>query len=440
MKKILPIIITLVGLSLLGLVILQASWLNNLVLIRESQIAYKIQKAEYDVVSTINKQLYNSTNPKISKNLQNFMLKDDYLSILKPKLVSQYFTTEEVRQLIHESFEKEDLKKLQFEFAVIDSRDESEVYSKGFEKLFLDTSNRKNFPLPIINSMSNTDPVGITERLEILVPNFRKQVWGSLTWMLIGGGLFTLIIFAAFYITMSTLLRQKKISEIKSDFINNMTHEFKTPIATISLAVDAIRNEKVQADTNKLQYFANIIKEENKRMNKQVETILQAALMEKKEIQLASQKINANIILASVVDTYQLQLNEKQATVSLQLNAQNDVIVGDELHFTNIVSNLIDNAIKYSKENLHLVVRSFNQYNQYVLEVEDNGIGMSKEAARNVFEKFYRAHTGNVHNVKGFGLGMSYVKTVVDAMDGNISVESTLGKGTKFIVSFSTDK
>jgi two-component system phosphate regulon sensor histidine kinase PhoR len=244
--------------------------------------------------------------------------------------------------------------------------------------------------------------------------------------------LFTIIIFAAFYITVRTLFTQKKLSEIKSDFINNMTHEFKTPIATISLAVDALRNEKVLADVNKINYFSGIIKEENKRMNNQVETILQAALLEKKELQFNTKQINANILIATVLDNYGLQLNEKNGKCCLELDAQNDLIDVDELHFANVISNLIDNAIKYSKENLMIKIKSYNNSNSFYFEVEDNGIGMSKDTVKNVFEKFYRAHTGNVHNVKGFGLGMNYVKTVISAMQGDISLVSTLGKGSTF--------
>ena len=171
-------------------------------------------------------------------------------------------------------------------------------------------------------------------------------------------------------------------------------------------------------------------------MNSQVETILQAALLEKREFQFNEQLLNAHIIVANVLDKYSLQLSQKGGKACLELDADNDLIEVDELHFSNVISNLIDNAIKYSKENESLILKitSKNIDNKFCLSVEDNGIGMTKEAAKNVFEKFYRAHTGNVHNVKGFGLGMSYVKTIIDAMNGVIKVESSLGKGTTFFV------
>jgi two-component system phosphate regulon sensor histidine kinase PhoR len=252
--------------------------------------------------------------------------------------------------------------------------------------------------------------------------------------MIIGAIFFTLILCTAFYVTLTALLRQKKLSEIKNDFINNMTHELKTPLATISLAVDAMRNEKVQGNKEKLHYFSGIIKEENKRMNKQVETILQAALMDKQEIQLNKKPVQVHAVIEGILDNFQLQLNEKQATLDLQLNAKNDLIAADEVHFTNLVANLMDNAVKYSKEQLHLKLSTSSSGKYITIRLEDNGIGMSKETQKRIFEKFYRAHTGNIHNVKGFGLGLSYVKTMVDAHEGKIKVDSMLGRGTVFTI------
>ena len=232
------------------------------------------------------------------------------------------------------------------------------------------------------------------------------------------------------------MLRQKKIGEIKNDFINNMTHEFKTPIATISLAVDAMKNEKVIQDPQKLGYFSDIIKEENKRMNRQVETILKASQLEKNEVNLNRKPLHVHEIIKDVVDNFALQLESKQGKVELALEAGNDLIEADEVHFSNLVNNLVDNAVKYAKENTPPVVKLSTQSNakHFVMRIEDNGIGMNRDTLKRIFERFYRAHTGNVHNVKGFGLGLSYVKTMVEAHDGDIKAESVLGKGTTFTV------
>jgi two-component system phosphate regulon sensor histidine kinase PhoR len=213
-----------------------------------------------------------------------------------------------------------------------------------------------------------------------------------------------------------------------------MTHEFKTPLATISLAVDALKNDKVQSDAEKRQYFSGIIKEENKRMNKHVETILQAATMDRQELKLNLKPLHVHNIIKSVLDNFQLQLNEKNGRIDLLLNAKNDLVEADEVHFTNLINNLVDNAVKYSNENLVIKVTTSSTAKHFCLQLQDNGIGMSKETVKRIFEKFYRAHTGNLHNVKGFGLGMSYVKTVLDEHKGKIKVDSTLGKGSCFTI------
>jgi two-component system phosphate regulon sensor histidine kinase PhoR len=249
---------------------------------------------------------------------------------------------------------------------------------------------------------------------------------------------FTIIILLAFYLTVRTMLRQKKLGEIKNDFINNMTHEFKTPIATISLAVDAMRNEKVIQDRVKLGYFSEIIKEENQRMNRQVETSLKASQLEKQEVDLNLKPIHVHEIIRDVVDNFSLQLESKNGKVELSLEAGHDLVNGDEVHFSNLVNNLVDNAVKYGKENVPPIVRLSTQSTEkhFIMRIEDNGIGMNRETVKRVFERFYRAHTGNVHNVKGFGLGLSYVKTMVEAQNGSIKAESVLGKGSTFTVEF----
>ena len=272
--------------------------------------------------------------------------------------------------------------------------------------------------------------------------DYKKFALQSLKWRFITAIFFSLIIISAFYLTVRTMLRQKKLGEIKNDFINNMTHEFKTPIATISLAVDAMRNEKVLQDREKMDYFSTIIKEENKRMNRQVETILKASQLEKQEVDLNLKPAHVHDVIKDVVENFALQLEEKNGKAELLLNATNDLIEADEVHLSNLVNNLFDNALKYSKENTPPFVRLTTQSNgkKFIMKIEDNGIGMNRDTLKRIFERFYRAHTGNIHNVKGFGLGLSYVKTMVEAHHGEIKAESTLGKGSTFIVEFPLKK
>jgi two-component system phosphate regulon sensor histidine kinase PhoR len=252
--------------------------------------------------------------------------------------------------------------------------------------------------------------------------------------MIIASIIFTAIIIAAFTLTIRTVFNQKKIAEVKNDFINNMTHEFKTPLATISLAVDALNNEKVIHDTEKIKYYSGMIKEENKRMNKQVEKILQAARVERQELKLILQEVNAHETIEHIAENVLLQIQQKQGSLSLDLTAPNFKLKADEVHFSNIIFNLIDNAIKYTNDAPSIKISTSNIGHYLAIKISDNGIGMSKETQSRIFEKFYRSHTGNLHNIKGFGLGLSYVKAMTEAHGGKVKVESIVGKGSTFTV------
>jgi two-component system phosphate regulon sensor histidine kinase PhoR len=360
--------------------------------------------------------------------------------LMRPPLISQKFSYEEIVEKLRKAFAYRGLKDTKFEFCIFSEGGiKSAMFSNSYElrsakyyEALKDTIHNRVtlFPL-VVNTMELSGPEPF-ETLCIVIPDYKSVVMKQMRWMIFGVIFFTLIIVSAFYVTVSTLLKQKKLSEIKNDFINNMTHEFKTPLATISLAVDAMRNEKVVSDREKSAYFSGIIKEENKRMNKQVETILQAALIDRQELQLKLQPLHVNEVIRRVMDNFKLQLEEIKADVTLQLDESYDMAEADEVHFSNLISNLVDNAIKYSRENLMIRIQTQRTGKYMTIRIEDNGIGMTKETQRRIFEKFYRAHTGNVHNVKGFGLGLSYVKSVVDAHNGRIKVESTVGKGTVF--------
>lgn len=437
MKKVFPAIIVLVTLSLAGIILFQISWLQNLWKVQEQKILFKIDKACIAVAEEFAKQT-SSRNIHLRGGRLGMRLTPDRLTRNIPTVpISQRYTDVEVEERIRKAFDKEDISHLRFEFAITADAEELfvELQSKNFMPLFSDSVHNKVRFYPVLPE-TGTVAEGLSdgEYIFIVIPDYKKQIWQSLTWLVTLSAIFVVILITAFYLTVKTMFNQKKLSEIKSDFINNMTHEFKTPLATISLAVDALRNQKVQSDTQKMQYFSGIIKEENMRMNKHVETILQAALMEKQELKLNLQPLHLHNVIQHVMDNFQLVLNEKNAQIQLMLNAQNDLANVDEVHFTNLISNLVDNAIKYSKENLSIKITTHNTSRFLLIRIEDNGIGMNKETVKRIFEKFYRAHTGNLHNVKGFGLGMSYVKTVIDIHKGRIKVDSTLGKGSSFTI------
>ncbi len=268
--------------------------------------------------------------------------------------------------------------------------------------------------------------------VSVIFPERANYVMGSMAWLLGGSFLFSLIILATFALSLYFIIRQKKISEMKSDFLNNMTHEFKTPIATISLAADTITNPKVINDETSIRHFISMIKKENSRMNKKVETILQIASLDKKEIAFKFENISLHSVIERAADTIEIQVHQKNGRINFKLSAEEPVIYGDKEHLINLVNNLLDNALKYSPENPEITVETKNNDKGVILSVEDKGIGMSKSVQSKIFERFYRQSSGNVHDVKGFGLGLNYVRAIIDAHKGNVTVTSEPGKGSRF--------
>jgi len=251
-----------------------------------------------------------------------------------------------------------------------------------------------------------------------------------------GTALFAAIILSCFAYTLTVIFRQKKLSEMKTDFINNMTHEFKTPIATISLASDSIVTPIILNNPEKVQRFANIIKQENKRMNSQVEKVLQMALLDKRDFSLKMTEVNVHEVIQAAVENITLRVEKRDGIVKTALNASKPIIEGDLTHVANVINNLLDNADKYSPDKPEISVSTRNVSNGIEITVQDNGIGISKEARKQIFDKFYRVPTGNLHDVKGFGLGLSYVKAMMTAHKGAVEVKSDPGKGSSFILTF----
>ena len=230
------------------------------------------------------------------------------------------------------------------------------------------------------------------------------------------------------------IVNQKKISQIKNDFINNMTHEFKTPIATISLATDSILMPSVLSNVEQTKTFLNIIKEENGRMNSHVERVLQMSMIDKREFSMIKTTLDLHEIINRAVENIRLLAEETGGEVQSELEAQVSKFDVDEIHFTNVIVNLLENALKYAKDNPHVVISTQNSTRGIVISIKDNGIGMTREQQNKIFDKFYRAEGGNVHNVKGFGLGLSYVKAVIDGHGASISVKSKINVGTEFLL------
>jgi two-component system phosphate regulon sensor histidine kinase PhoR len=448
-KKSFPIIFILISLSLVGMIYIQANWIFTMLENKEEELHHKLSDAAQDVGQELinyKESMLTRPNYLTSPAFSWKSTEESRKELLKPPTIADRFTYDQIKSKIQNALNNRGLKNTPFEFSISSGIESglskqltfnAEIKSANFIKTFEDTAHNKS-AIVFLVAPSGSDLEGLSplETLTILVPDYKSVLLKEMRLKFIGVIFFTLIIVAAFYVTVSALLRQKKLSEIKNDFINNMTHEFKTPLATISLAVDALRNEKVAQDKSKSEYFSGIIKEENKRMNKQVELILQAALMDKQELTLNLQHVHVHDIIRDSMENFQLQLAEKKGRYELHLDAKNDLLQADEVHFTNLIANIIDNAIKYSNDHLIIRISTANPNRNLLIRIEDNGIGMNKETVRRIFERFYRAHTGNIHNVKGFGLGLSYVKTVVEAHEGKVRVESTVGKGTTFIMDF----
>lgn len=343
--------------------------------------------------------------------------------------ISQWEEKEPSPEMINGILKKELLNRnipIPFEFGIIKDSIISNKTEKA-DSLMLEKSNYK------VNLYPN-DIIQKNIHLAVYFPEKGSFIYKTLNWLLIISLLFSVIVLVTFAYSIYFILKQKKISEMKSDFINNMTHEFKTPLATISVAADSIMNQKIIENPERIRYFVDMIKKENIRMNQQVEDILTIARLDKKEFEFKWQAVNLHEVIEDAIQSIVLQVEKKGGTITSHLEAPNPVATTDPVHFANLVYNLLDNANKYSLNEPEIKISTRNSAKGVIISVEDKGIGMTKSVQSRIFERFYRQASGNIHNVKGFGLGLSYVKAVLEANRGNISVHSEPGKGSRFEV------
>jgi two-component system phosphate regulon sensor histidine kinase PhoR len=274
--------------------------------------------------------------------------------------------------------------------------------------------------------------------LSVFFPKEKKLIVRRMAlWVLILSGSFLLLVIACFLFIIFTIIHQKKISEMKNDFVNNMTHEFKTPISTISVASEMLMKPAVSDQPDKIHKYANIIYDENLRLRNQVEQVLQISILDKNELKIQPAEIDIHLIIENSVDIFNMIVREKKGEIVSELNAVNSVIVVDELHFINVITNLLDNAIKYTDNNPKIKITTMNENDGITIRIEDNGIGIDPPNQKHIYKKFFRVHTGDIHNVKGFGLGLFYVKSVMDAHKGSIRlIKSELCKGSLFELHF----
>ena len=280
------------------------------------------------------------------------------------------------------------------------------------------------------------DPKSKQNTLCVIFPNKSDYIFSSVKF-LVPSLAFTFLLLGVFLYTISVAFKQKKLSEIKNDFINNMTHEFKTPISSISIAAQMLNDDSVRKSPEMLKHVSSVINDETKRLRFQVEKVLQLSLFDRKNATMRLEEEDANANIYSVINTFKLKVEKYGGHITANLDAEDPIIKVDKMHFTNVIFNLLDNAVKYRREDVapELVVTTVNPDEEHIqITVQDNGIGMKREDLKKIFEKFYRVSTGNRHDVKGFGLGLAYVHKMIDLFGGSITAESEFNKGSKFII------
>lgn len=338
--------------------------------------------------------------------------------------IEKRITNQSLRQIIKEQLKVNGIN-TNFEYGIYKNGLCTSIHSDNF--IYKESN---TYSAPVFRNYENQS----NYQLYVSFPKKTKYLFSDLVPFVLLSSLFTFVIIGAYANAIWQLIKQRKISEIKTDFINNMTHEFKTPIATINLALDAIKNPKIINDEQKVMRYAQMIREENKRMHAQIENILRISKLEKRELDIQKEPVNFNDVLDDAINHVGLIVEDRNGNIETQLDAKCVDILANPVHFTNVLINILDNAIKYSPNAPEIKVCTQNIKDFLIVKIQDKGLGMSKMAQKRVFEKFYREHTGNVHNVKGHGLGLAYVKQIIDDHNGIISVESEKGKGSTFSI------
>lgn len=466
-KKIIFITIVVMTFALLGLMGIQVYLIGDAVKVKEATFVRDVNQAMNQVVMVLEKEemqrqfeyhvaimnrranflsVYDSINRSLRAELQKPMDEEEYASFLRrsslaqEKLQEMAFGYNEASEAVKElePIRIDSLVKLELKKHGINTDYELGIYSPTRNAMLFQKSGR--YPQELLGESFAFDmyptiaPIRFADKLLIFFPHEKRYLVSQLTELLMVSGILLLVIILSFTATIFTIFRQKKLSEMKSDFVNNMTHEFKTPIATIGLACEALKDNDIQKSEVLYGTYINMIDEENKRLGVMAEQILQSAVLEKGEITLKKDKINLHDLAREAAASKHLQAKSKQGHIFTELKAENHWVNGDKVHLINVVLNLLDNAIKYTEESPQIVLKTRNIPNGIELLVQDNGMGISKSNQKRIFEKLYRVPTGNVHNVKGFGLGLSYVKTVVEKHGGMIGVNSELKKGSTFYI------
>jgi len=329
---------------------------------------------------------------------------------------------EKLRNLIDEQLKIRGIKS-DFEFGIFSNGLSTKLLTTNFDR-----NDESSYGISILPS-ENT-----SYKLYINFPDKEKEIFASIFWLSTLSFIFTFVILLTFVRAIYQLIKQRKIDQIKTDFINNMTHEFKTPIATINLALDSASNPKIAKDPERLKGYLKMIRDENHRMHAQVENVLRISKLERNELDIKKERLQLHNLIEDAISHVQLIVENRQGFIHKHLQAERNNILANSSHFVNVLVNILDNAVKYSNEKPKIDVYTENAGDFVVVRISDQGNGMSKSVQKKIFDQFYREHTGDIHNVKGHGLGLAYVKKIVDDHQGEITVESEKGKGSTFII------
>jgi two-component system phosphate regulon sensor histidine kinase PhoR len=410
-------IIALATILLIGMVITQVTWVKKAYEIEQKQFSYDVNQILLRSLTTLQEIENDSSvilNPIQQPEPNLFIVKMNFAS--DPYLVESVLQNEFERGLISE----------QYELNIYDCFSDSIVYCNRR----MQNSGMEENPLHKIDWNKDRG-----HYFSVHFPKHSRGLFYNMEFWLYSS-VILIVIIAFFGYIISQLLKQRRLNQMKTDFINNMTHEFKTPISTISISVDALESPTIAEKPDKLKRYVKIIRLENQRLQEQVERILQAATIEKEKVEIKKHPIDIHEILKKVEKTFKINIESKNGTLQCDLKAANPIIMGDEAHLMNIFNNLIDNAIKYSPENLDISISTRNVNDEIEISISDKGLGISSEHQPFVFDKFYRVPTGNVHDVKGFGIGLNYVNLLVQRHNGKIILRSKKGEGSTFILTF----
>ena len=418
-RRIIIFTIIVMTIALIGLMGIQIYWINNASAVKEATF----QRTVTDVLAKVVNKIEKLEKRKASEaNPYEGMLNFD-----RHLLYERFITESQLDSLILLELNTRGID-TRFEFGIYNPERDVFLIEKdpGMRKTLIE----KGSAARLFISDIFTSP----EYLLLYFPHEKQFLLTELWGMLLISIILIIVIVYSFTYTITTIFRQKKLSEMKNDFINNMTHEFKTPISTISLACEALSDRDTVRSSEFTKNYINIILEENKRLATMAEKILQTAVIEKGQLKMKREQIDLHEVITDVIKNIRIQVEIKDGVIRKQFKATNPVLLGDKVHLTNLINNLLDNANKYSPRKPVITIRTENTSNGILLTIEDHGIGISKGEQKKIFDKLYRVPTGNIQEVRGFGLGLSYVKAIVEEHHGRISLDSEINKGTTFKV------